>query len=83
MLGAGIAALVPVDMPKVPGLLGPDRLTAASAVDLAARDIAGPAVPELLVLPAVASFGSAGRAHSACLSTSVRVYLQLRAYGSR
>lgn len=71
MLGAGIAGLVPVDVAKVPRLLGPDRLATASAVDLAPGDVASPAVPELLVLPAVASFGSAGRAHSGCVFTSL------------
>ena len=40
-----VAGLVAVDMTQVPGLLGPDRLTAASALDLAAGDVPSPAVP--------------------------------------
>src|SRR6187431_3193858 len=56
-------------MPQIPGLLRPDRLTAASALDLTAGDIASPAVPQLLMLPAVAPFGGAGGAHATSPST--------------
>lgn len=49
-----IAALVAVHVSQIPWLLRPDRFAAAGALDLAASNVASPAVSELLVIPAVA-----------------------------